>query len=201
MRSVRSWVALSTMLGLSQVALAVDVPFSGTLSVSDPTYNRTLGGNPPTGLSGVGSAVTYDVLPFYVTASSTYVAETLSANFTLPTGAFSADDTFITIYQTAFNPAAALTNAIIADDDGGGGSGLSLATKALTAGTQYYLVVTSFTNGQLGDYTGHLNSTTGVGQVVLGAVPELPTSAMMLLSLGAVGALTRARQKRQNQTA
>jgi hypothetical protein len=73
---------------------------------------------------------------------------------------------------------------------------LSLASKALTAGTQYYLVVTSFTNGQLGNYTGHLNSATGLGQVVLGAVPELPTSSMMLLSLCAVGARVRARQKR-----
>ncbi len=191
MRSVRSWVALGTMLGLSQLALAVDVPFAGTLSATDPTYNRTLSGNPPSGLSAAGTAVRYDVLPFYVTLNDTYLAETLSAVFSPGT----ADDTFITIYQNAFNPLAALTNALIADDDSGAGS-LSLATKALTASTQYYLVVTSFSNGALGDYTGHLNSSTGLGQVVIGAVPELPTSAMMLLSLGAVGGLLRSRQKR-----
>lgn len=192
MRSVHSLIALSTLLGLSQAALAVDVPFSGALTVSDPIYNRTLTGNPPGGLSGVGTTVSYDVLPFYVTLNSTYVAETLSAAFSPGT----ADDTFITIYQTAFNPLAPLTNAIIADDDGGVGA-LSLATRALTAGTQYFLVVTSFGNFALGSYTGHLDSTTGVGQVVLGAVPELPTSAMMLLALALGGAVLRSRQKQQ----
>jgi hypothetical protein len=192
MRTVRSWVTLGTMLGLSQVAFAVDVPFSGALSATDPTFNRTLVGNPPTSLSGVGTAVSYDLLPFYVTLNDTYLAETLSA--TLSPG--TADDTFIAIYQTAFNPLSPLTNVVIADDDTGVGN-LSLATKALTAGTQYYLVVTSFSNGAFGNYTGHLDSTTGLGQVVLGAVPELPTSAMMLLSLGMAGALLRTRQNRK----
>ncbi len=192
MRSVQSWLVLGTMLGLSQTALAVSVPFSGALSVTDPTYNRTLSGNPPTSLSGVGTAVSYDVFPFYVTVNDTYLAETLSAAFSPGT----ADDTFITLYQTAFNPLAALTNAVIADDDAGAGN-LSLVNKALTAGTQYFLVVTSFGNGAFGNYSGRLDSATGLGQVVLGAVPELPTSAMMLLALALGGALVRARQKPQ----
>ncbi len=192
MRTVRSWVALGSLLGLSQAVWAVDVPFFGALSATDPTYNRTLSGSPPVGLSGAGTAVSYDLLPFYVTLNDTYLAETLSA--TLSPG--TADDTFIAVYQTAFNPLTPLVNVVVADDDAGVGN-LSLATKALTAGTQYYLVVTSFSNGAFGSYTGHLNSSTGLGQVVLGAVPELPTSAMMLLSLGMAGALLSSHRQRQ----
>jgi hypothetical protein len=189
MRAYRSWVLAGTVLGLAQAALAVDVPFAGTLSPNDPVYNRTLSGNPPGGLSAVGTAVTYDLYPFYVSANGTYLAETLSARFAPGT----ADDTFITIYQGSFNAGAPLANAIIADDDSGVG-GLSLATKALTSGTQYYLVVTSFANGQLGDYTGHLNSTNNLGQVILGAVPELPTSTLMLSAMAVVALAARRRR-------
>ena len=190
MAHARFWIILGTVLALSQAAHAVDVPFSGTLTANDPVFNRPLSGNPPSSLSGVGTAVSYDVLPFYVTVNDTYLAETLSA--TLSPG--TADDTFIVLYQTAFNAATPLANAVIADDDTGTGS-LSLFTKALTAGTQYYLVITTFSNGALGAYTGHLDSTTGLGQVVLGSVvPEVPTSAMMLGALGALGLLLRRRQ-------
>jgi hypothetical protein len=193
MKSARSWIAACTMAALAAASHAVEVPISGTLSEDDPTYTRVLVGDPPTLLSGVGTAVSYDVFPFYVTLSGTYFAETLSADLTISPDAFTADDTFITLYQNAFNPAAGLSNALIANDDSGLGS-LSLATKALTAGTQYYLVVTSYANEQFGPYTGRLNSTTGVGQVILGSVPELPTWAMLAAPL-AVGAAWRRRRK------
>ena len=128
--------------------------------------------------------------PFFVTANNTYLLETLSAAFTTGT----ADDTFISVYRNTFNPAAALTNVVAADDDAGPGH-LSTLSTALLAGTQYFLVVTSFANAQFGPYTGHLNSTTALGQVVLGAVPELPTSVLMLTPL-VIGGLVAARRRR-----
>lgn len=190
MQSARSFFVAGTLFGLVAQAAAVDVPIAGSLAVTDPVYNRTTSGAPPAGLSAVGTAVSYDVFPFFVTANNTYLLETLSAAFTTGT----ADDTFISVYRNTFNPAAALTNVVAADDDAGPGN-LSTLSTALLAGTQYFLVVTSFANAQFGPYTGHLNSTTALGQVVLGAVPELPTSVLMLTPL-VIGGLVAARRRR-----
>ena len=71
---------------MAQAALAARVPFAGSLLAADPIYNRALAGNPPGALSGVGTAVSYDVYAFTVTANGSYVMETLSAAFTAGTG-------------------------------------------------------------------------------------------------------------------
>jgi hypothetical protein len=176
--------------GFMSAAGAATTPFSGALSAADPVFNRPLSGAPPTGLSGVGTGVSYDLLPFFVTANASYTIETLSASFATGTP----DDTFIVLYQNSFSAAAPLTNALVADDDAGVGF-LSLATANLTAGTQYFLVVTSFANGQFGNYTGSI-SALGNATAILGVVPEPSTSAMMLAALG-LGGLVAARRKRQ----
>lgn len=190
MQKVRSWVLASTMLGLAQLASAASVPFAGALAPSDPVFNRPLAGNPPTGLSSVGTAVTFDLLPFFVTAADTFTLQTLTA--TVPSS-FNPDDTFLVLYQNAFSPATPLANALVADDDGAPTGGLSLIARALTPGVQYYLVVTSYANGALGDYTGSI-SNPGAGTAVLGVVPE-PSSAMMMLAALAVGGLVVARRR------
>jgi hypothetical protein len=176
---------------LMSLASATTTNFAGMLSASDPTFNRPLSGTPPGGLSGVGTAVSYDLYPFYVTASASFTLQTLSANLAPGT----ADDTFIALYQTAFNPLAPLTNAIAADDDAGVGS-LSLITTALNPGTQYYLVSTSFANGAFGAYTGSI-SATGAPAAVLGMlpVPEPSSALMMLAGLGVAGILAARRRK------
>lgn len=185
LRSCSVGGALLAAVGLASAAV---VPFSGALTAGDPTYNRTLSGNPPTSLSGVGTAVHFDLLPFHVTAADSYTMETLSASLSPGTP----DDTFIALYQNAFNPLAPLSNVLRADDDSGPGS-LSLMSRALVPGTQYYLVVTSFANGALGAYTGAIRNP-GAGTAVFGLVPEPGTALMMLAALGVVGAVVSRRR-------
>jgi hypothetical protein len=188
MQKVRSWVFAGTVLALAQAAIAASVPFAGTLSPNDPVFNRPLQGTPPTGLSGIGTAVTYDLFPFFVSAADTYTLQTLSAVLSPGT----ADDTFMVLYQTAFNAASPLTNVLQAADDTVMGN-LSLITTALLPGVQYFMVVTTFSNAAFGDYTGSITNS-GAGTAVLGVVPE-PSSAMMMLAALAVGGLVMTRRR------
>lgn len=194
MNSIRSWIAAVGIAALSQATLAAPVALSGSLSAGDPVYNRVLAGNPPSGLSIVGTSVSYDAYAFHVTANSSYLLQILSAAFT--TGV--SDDTFITLYQTAFDAASPLTNALRADDDSGLGS-LSSMTLALNAGVNYFLVVTSFDNGQFGDYTGQLsNASGGGGDVVLDSVTtDVPEPSMLMLVPMALSGLALTRRRRR----
>ena len=104
-------------LAAAHFAAAAPVNFSGSLSSSDPTYNRVLGGTPPTALSATGTAVRYDTYQFYVDLAGSYRMETLFAAF---------NDTFLTLYLGAsFNAATPLVNALSANDDIGTGNLLS----------------------------------------------------------------------------
>ncbi len=167
---------------------AVVYSFSGALATTDPTFNRPF---TTTSLSGVGTNVYYDVQPFTLTLSGSTNLSTDSANFT-PTPA---DDTFLCLYQTAFNPASPLTNLVAIDDDSGPGS-LSLITANLTAGTAYFMVITSYSNGVTGTYTASITPANAAAIVVPSAVPEPGT--MTALGLGIAGAgpwLRRARRR------
>jgi MYXO-CTERM domain-containing protein len=192
MLCLRNFLAALGLLALSQLALAAPVSFSGTLSADDPTYNRSLSGSPPSSLSAVGTAVSYDVLGFHVTASGSYLMEILSAS--LSNG--SPDDTFIALYQDAFDPTQALLNIVEADDDAGLGL-LSRMSRALDVGTSYFLVITSFNNGQLGDYAGRFDTVAGDGQVVIDAVPNgVPEPSTVLLGPAALAAAALTRRRR-----
>jgi len=157
-------------------AIAAPVTFNGELTESDGVFNRpfTLFST-----SGVGTATSYDVFSFHVDAAGVYSAE--STAFSAP-GA----DTFLALYAGTFNPATPLINLLAVDDDSGAGA-LSLLSAALQAGTQYYLVFTTYDNGDFGSYTGTLNTVSGGGQVILDAVtsdvPEPATLGLLGLSL------------------
>jgi len=150
-------------------------------------------GNPPTVLSAAGTSVRYEIYNFYVTMTGSYRMETLSAAFTTGT----ADDTFITLYNGgSFNAANPLFGALVADDDAGAGS-LSLINRNLLGDTNYALVVTSFSNGQLGNYSGIIAAGTGQpGDVIGGALPvsEPATGALVAMAL-AGPALSRRRTR------
>jgi hypothetical protein len=142
------------------LAVAASVPtttVNGTI-VSGPTYVRGSGNNVTT--------YTADRPVFYKTY--TFVAPS-SGSVTLATTAAvltpgSADDTYLTLYQTTFNPANPATNFLRGDDDTGVGL-LSSLTQTLTSGTTYIVVVSTFNTGATGTFT--LQASTAVfGQTV-----------------------------------
>lgn len=124
-----------------------------------PVFNRALAGNPPLGLSGVGTAVAYEVWEIQVDQS---------ANYSFVTEVGTIVDSFMHLYGPGgFNPANALSNVIIGDDDSGPDAG-SAFTTSLTAGNSYFVVVSGFANDDIGTYTLNIR---GDGNITLVPAP------------------------------
>ena len=193
----RSLTLIASVVTLAALAPAthaqiVATPHSyvTTLTVASPTFNRTLSGNPPTSLSGVGTAVSYGALTFIPDTSGSYTLETTAA--ALAPGA--ADDTFLILYQGSFNPASPLTNALQADDDTGAGA-LSTMTRALTSGTTYVLVTTTFNNSAFGDITTRISGPGGA-MLNLGGASSAPEPGTLVLFGAALMALPLVRRRK-----
>jgi subtilisin family serine protease len=140
----------------------------GGITGASPMFQRPTEGNPPTTLDG-STNFYYRALPFTVSTSGSYTMEMTAGNFTVGT---TSDDGHYVLYQTSFNPASPLTNAILAMDDGGVGA-LPKMTRTLTAGTQYILISTTYFSGMTGTFTDRIS---GAGTVTLGATCALPTN-------------------------
>jgi hypothetical protein len=172
--------------------------FSGALSATDPRFQRAVNFNTdPTGsqvidVSATGTNVYYDVQPFSVATSGTY-AIGMAAGF----------DTQLLLYEGGFNPATPLANFNDSNDEGrnvlrraglpaldvdNDTNGIGRLDRDLVAGVQYYAVMTSYANGQTGDY---FTQIAGPGAVTLGLLPE-PTTVAALAG-GAVIAIRRRR--------
>ncbi len=143
-------------------------------TVGGPTWNRPVGGDPPTPpTSGVGTSVPYQVQPFYVSASGNYDFLSVGTN---PAGW----DNYLFLYQGQFDPNDQFNGVIIGNDDFPGIGQAGFDGVPLTAGTQYFLVTSGFSNFDEGQFT---NTITGSGNntAILGLIPQntVPEPATM----------------------
>ncbi len=138
---------------------------NGLLTNTDPTFNRVFGTifNPLNlcqtqgTLSGSGTNVFYKVYEFTVTEAGHVNIEV--------TGTSGFGDSYIFLY-CSFDPLFPRENLIHSDDDGGSGLLSKFTDLDLPVGI-YYLVVTTFSNGETGSYTVEVSSNDG--SVALGA--------------------------------
>lgn len=117
--------------------------FTGALDADDSTYNRAVS---CTQLSGVGTAVPFDILFLTNNASGT---ATLVVSSSLVGGGACGDanDTFFTLYNGSFNPASPLTNCLaVSDDIAGAGNRCSSLSFAIPAGETRVVAIAGFNN-------------------------------------------------------
>lgn len=182
-----AFVAALAVGCLTGEARAAVLTVPGYLDASDPTFNRP---SSTGSLSGVGTAVYYDVTRFTVDVADIV---TITMDGTLTDG-----DGNASLYDGPFNFAAPLFNPFAYNDDSGPGFYPAFLGVSLTAGTQYTLVTTSYENGVTGAQNiTFITNTATVTVTQFPTVPVIPEPA----SLGAaasVATLALARRRRRS---
>lgn len=158
---------LLTSFVIAPAAFAGDATFSGALDPASASFQRPTGPAGP--FTGVHACTTlqsastygYQAFPFYVSADGGYTLTVTEANLA------ASSDTFMILYQGSFDPASPLTGCLAVNDDGGGALGLKsqIPNYALTANTQYTMVISSYGQSRPGTFSGTIS---GPGDVLLG---------------------------------
>ena len=128
--------------------LVVPVALANTVNgalVSGTTYVR--GANNNTTIYTASRPVFFKTYTFVAPTSGAVTFETTAAVL-----AIGDDDTYLSLYQTAFTSGTPAVNFLRGDDDSGPGF-LSSLTQTLVAGTTYIIVVSSFETGDTGPFT------------------------------------------------
>jgi hypothetical protein len=167
---------VAMLCGAQSLAHADTYNFTDITSASE-VFNRPVNRN---SLSGVGTAVGYDALPFSVSRSGVY-------SFVGQSEAF---DNFTLLYREPFLPNNSLSNLVELNDDIGGNIGISGFVAFLTEGTGYVFVNTGFGNRDVGKFTASIS---GEGAII--PVPEPEVIGMLVLGLGVLGWVARRRRQ------
>ncbi|HSM49809.1 MAG TPA: hypothetical protein VLA75_00250, partial [Thermoanaerobaculia bacterium] len=180
-------LAVATLVALPGLAAGQGCPtgpVSGELTAGDPTFNRPVGFGGSCSLSGVGTAVHYDVYSFELLGPAPHdLFASLVGGTTM--------DTVMVFYQAAggtqnpFNPAAGCANSVAFNDDFGSGLQSQISGTGLAAGW-IDIVVTTFSNGTTGAYTMQVSS-----QSCLGEVPDIDVSPLSLAATQAPDTTTQ----------
>jgi parallel beta-helix repeat protein len=173
--SGRVATALVTVVpNLNAPASVTQVNLKGTLTTSDPVYNRADVFTVPSGTCALavdGVVFNYKTHTFTLSAASTVVASLLPADggSVTPGGA----DTFLTLYS-AFDPANPCANIVGINDDASGTAQSKITTASLPAGT-YTAVLTSYDPGVAANlpWTYSIAVKTTAAVLVLGSPPTL----------------------------
>ncbi|MFT5885996.1 MAG: hypothetical protein ACI9IP_002460 [Arcticibacterium sp.] len=110
--------------------------------VTGSTYNRSSSSNNSNIYSASGKLCYYTEISFVSPSNGSYAFETTGGSIS---------DTYLSLYQNAFDPTNPEINFLRGDDDSGAGT-LSKVTESLIAGNTYYLVVSTFNIGVIGSF-------------------------------------------------